>query len=252
MVGPNVPEHSLDSTRPAKLTTTTDGIFIDTNISHPRLPGKSIITSQPTSYRVGGHSRSRGRGLNRTNDNNRERLRNNRPRPHEQYQENQRILCELFTTKHFKKYILVKSYDNCNLRGINVIEANRVNKSLTVKSKPKKITELRDVSLLVEVTSEEQSNQICILTKLDRAEVAVTEHARLNQIQGMIRCANKPNCEIDTILVALKEFNVTNIHQIKKKSNDSYQHTNIYILTFNACELPKQVNIGWSHCEVRE
>ena len=52
----------------------------------------------------------------------------------------------------------------------------------------------------MEVASEEQSNQMLTLTKLDKAEVAVMEHARLNQIQGTIRYANKPNYKIDIIL----------------------------------------------------
>ena len=88
------------------------------------------------------------------------------------------------------------------------------------------------------------SDQIRTLPKWYEIKPAVIEHASLNLIQGIIRYANKPNYGIDMLLEALKEHNVTNIHQIKKKSNDTYQHTNIFILTFNACELPKQVNVS--------
>ena len=48
----------------------------------------------------------------------------------------------------------------------------------------------------MEVVIEEQSNQIRKRTKLDKAEAAVAEHSRLNQIQGTIHYTNKPNYEI--------------------------------------------------------
>jgi len=174
-----------------------------------------------------------------------------RIRPHERWQENQRILEDLFTTKQYTKYFLIRSTNGSNLAESNVVQAYR-EMTIHLKGKPKKVNELRDGTLLVEVASEEQSKLIRTLKKLDRHEVQVTEHPKLNQVQGTIRYRNQPNYSNEEIVAALSDSNVTAIYQVKKKVAGQLQPTNIYIVTFNLCHLPKDVHIGWTKCEVRE
>jgi len=228
------------------------------NLPHPRLPGESSELPQPST------SDNRGAQFTRRDNNNEEgtvpntgrartnnRRRNNRPRPHERYAESQRILENLFSNEDFTKFFTIKAKNGSSLAEINVIAANKqMNRILG--SKPRKVSELRDGSLLVEVANKQQSALIHTIKKLDQTDVEVSKHSKLNQVQGTIRYANKPNYSTAQILEALGEYKTSDIHQIKRKINGVYQHTNLYILTFDACQLPKYVSIGWSQCEVRE
>ena len=78
----------------------------------------------------------------------------NKLNPHERFKQNQLLLKETFTSKNYKNFFNIKSEENLNLANLNVIKAN---KQMTgqLKSRPKKVTELKDGGLLVEVNSEE-------------------------------------------------------------------------------------------------
>ena len=66
------------------------------------------------------------------------------------------LLEETFTSKNYKKFFNIKPEENLNLANIYVIKANK-QMTAQLKGRPKKVTELKDGSLLVEVNSEEQS-----------------------------------------------------------------------------------------------
>ena len=115
-----------------------------------------------------------------------------RLKPHEKYQQNQLLLEEMFNNTNYKRYITIKADEDCNLANINVSKAN---KQMTekLKGKTKKVTEIRDCNLLVEINIEQQSKLIRTITKLDEAKVTVTEHPSLNTVKGTIRYKNNPN-----------------------------------------------------------
>ena len=75
-------------------------------------------------------------------------------------------------TKIIKDSSLLKQII-CNLANIDVIKANK-QMSEQIKGKPRKVTELRDGSLLVEVSNEQQSKLIQSIVKLDETKVTVS------------------------------------------------------------------------------
>ena len=175
----------------------------------------------------------------------------NKLKPHELDRQNKLLLEETFASKNYKKFFNVKLEENLNLANINVIKANK-QMTAQLKGRPKKVTELKDGSLLVKVNSEEQSVLIRKIAKLDETKVTVVEHPTVNTIKGAIRYKNSPNFTEDDIFQELKQSQVTEIYRVKRKISDVIENTNIYILTFDRCILPKEVFIGWTRCEVKE
>ena len=110
-----------------------------------------------------------------------------------------------------------------------------------LKGKPKKITELRDGSLLVEVLNKQQSSNIANITNLDGVQVEVTQHAKLNQVKGTIRYIYQPKYSPDDILSELKNYHVTEIYQTKRYIDGILMDSPIYILTFEACTIPQEI-----------
>ena len=105
-----------------------------------------------------------------------------RPRPLERYQESQRLFQETFTNKYYKKYFIIRATSGENLAEINVIKAYKY-MTTELHGKPKRVSELRDGSLLVEVMNEEQSSLITNIRKLEGVDVVIAEYPTLNQIQ---------------------------------------------------------------------
>ena len=181
------------------------------NESHHRLPDESVNTSgvqqSPRNAEVGSEERNIRKNLRKQNNNNRtqqQRFNRFKLKPHQVYQHNQQMLEQLFANKYYKKFFVIKAKSSENLAEINVIKANKQLENI-LKGKPKKINELRDESLLVEVKDEEQSLRIKNINKLDKVDVTVVEHESLNRIKGTIKYKNQPRYKTEEILEALRE-----------------------------------------------
>lgn len=174
------------------------------------------------------------------------------PKQHETIR--QSSLNEIFAPrKSFPKFFIIKAENQEeNLSDINVIKANRELIKGLNGTKPKKVDELRDGSLLVEISNEEQSTLVTKITRLDNMRVKVTEHSYLNQTKGTIYYRNRCKYTDSEILEELASSNVANVYRTSRKIDGQQILNNIYILTFNSCHLPEDVNIGWNKCRVRE
>ena len=130
---------------------------------------------------------------------------------------------------------MIHANAGANLAEINVIKANKQMETI-LRGKPKKITELRGGSLLVEVKDEEQRLQIRSIKKLDETDVTTTEHASLNKVKGILRYKNQLRYSNEEILNTL--------HQVIKRVQGERIPTSISILTFESRILPREVTIG--------
>ena len=190
----------------------------------------------------GGRGRGRFRGVN------------NRLLPHEQVKLVQKeIFQDLFTTRAFTRFYTVKNSDSDgNLSSLNVIKANKELLRTLKGVKPKKVDEMRNGSLLIEVINEEQGLQLQTLKTLDNTSVQVMKHGFLNQTRGTIYYRNRCNYSEADILDELKEQNVSNVYRTTRKVAGETIPNNIYILTFESCLLPDEITIGWNRCNVRK
>lgn len=155
------------------------------------------------------------------------------------------------TIENFTKYFCITSDSGKNLSEINVIKANKEIERL-LGAPPKSITETRAGHLIIEVRNRNQSNNITNLTRLDTTAVKVEAHKTLNTVKGTIYYRNHPNYSTQELLEELEKFNVTEIYQTKRRINGTLCDQPVYILSFNVCNLPSQINIGWTKCSVRQ
>lgn len=174
------------------------------------------------------------------------------PRPHERIRE--LTMEDIFKpNRNFPKFFTIQAENPENdLSRLNVIKANRELIKCLNDSKPKKVDELRNGSLHVEIASEEQSRSIMKLKRLDNVPIVVSEHKYLNQTKGTIYYRNRCEYSNDELLEELAPCKVTDIYRTEKKVNGEQIPNNIYILTFNSCNLPEEINIGWNKCRVKE
>ena len=127
----------------------------DTQTSQPRLSGETFNTNMQPPNRSNPEAlrnyNNPCRGLKAANF--------TRRRPHQVYMDNLKQFEDTFANKYYKRYFIIKSKSGSNIAEFNVIKANNELKAV-IKRKPKAVTELRDGSLLVEVSNEQQSTRI--------------------------------------------------------------------------------------------
>ena len=157
----------------------------------------------------------------------------------------------MFTNRYYKKFFTISSTNGSSLAELDTMQASQ-ELARILKGYPIAVTEIRDGDLLVEVANEEQSYRILNTKVLNNTTVTVAPHGHLNQIKGTIRYPNKPRYTPEKILDHLREQKVSDLYQIKRKSDGVLVDTNIYILTFDAAHLPDIITIGWTRCEVNE
>ena len=114
------------------------------------------------------------------------------------------------------------------------------------------MNELRNGTLLVKVSTREQSAKVKYIRRLDGTPVNVKEHTTLNTTKGTIRCKRYLGLEDARILEELKKYDVTEIYRMKTKVDGELTQTGTMVLTFNRCKLPDSVKIGWNIFDVRE
>jgi len=238
---PSVISSQYVATPPNPLSTSRLRLTAESGQSTQPLPPLMAADSGDTN---GNNNASRGRNRGRGRRSQRSQ------RPHERLQRNLDLFETMFSTRSFKRFFQITPNGDTNLSMIDTIRANN---DLEVKlgGEPKKVTETRDGSLLVEVKNETQSQRIKNITRLHNSIVTVTEHATLNSIKGTIRYNNRPGYSDEQICAELVKYNATNVKKINRATNLQSAAT-LYIVTFDNCTLPKEVKIGWTKLEVRE
>lgn len=153
---------------------------------------------------------------------------------------------------NYKRFYIIKPRNpEINIwKEVDTIKANRELERI-LKGPPKRITELLNGTLLIEVANFTQSQKIVQINKLDNTDVETVEHNSLNFTKGTIRSERYAELDDDILLDELSKYGVTEIYKIKKRSGDSLINTGTIILTFDRCELPPSVKISWISLDVR-
>ena len=234
--------------------------LVHDNTTQPR---QSFDTLQPFEHPPYGQGSIRGNQRNQPTQNRRGRnLRGRTGRakrnllPHEEYQENQRKMTEMFSNKYYKSFYIIKAKSGENLAAIDTRRANRQILS-KLGGRPKSVNEVTDGNLIVEVHNEYQGQQIQQINKLADVEVEVTPHPTLNQVKGTIYYRNPREYTTDEIMDDINEnkndnYKVTDVYRIKRKRDGLLEDTPIFILTFEASTLPDDIYLTWLKCPVRE
>lgn len=115
----------------------------------------------------------------------------------------------------------------------------------------KKVTKLRDGSLLVEIHNPEQSAKLLEIKNIGNTPVSIIPHPRLNITKGTINCPDLKNCTKEEIIENTADQKVTDILRLKKRINGELMETNTYIVSFKLTSIPEFLYIGFNRCKVR-
>ena len=157
---------------------------------------------------------------------------------------------EIRLTSPYKRFLTIKATDDAvDLRKINTIKAYE-ELSACLGGSPE-LSETRKGTLILQSRNEQITRKAKTIESLAGVPVTVEDHDRLNEARGTIWYANHPNFSEEEILNALEKYGVKNVYRTKRKQNNTLIPTSIYILTFNNCNLPTSVLLGWTKCSVR-
>lgn len=138
-------------------------------------------------------------------------------------------------------------------------------RSMSPLGRMRNITRQRDGSILIETSSQEQTQRVLNLKKIGNREVVVTEHPRLNSVKGVVKCWDFVDMDEEELLIELKDQKVTAIRQLKRKpspidmrmaqqrneNSPQWKDTGTYIVTFALPEVPSKMKAGYLELDVR-
>ena len=119
------------------------------------------------------------------------------------------------------------------------------------------IKNLRNVSILVEVDKETQSQKLLKTTKLNltmdnAVPIDVSPHYSLNTKKGVIRCPDMKDCTDDKILEGLKAKGLIKLDRISIFRDGQRKPTGTFLLTFQNQTLPKYIRVGYYRVAVSQ
>ena len=142
----------------------------------------------------------------------------------------------------FAKFIVLTSLDK--EKPLTKISPFAIQKTIqSVSGDVKKVTKMRNGSLLVECIKQKQSKNLLSLTSILDTPVSSTPHRTLNYCQGIVRNRDHDLADIseEEICQELKPQNISKVKRFTKKANGQIIKLNTYLLTFALSSAPSHI-----------
>ena len=150
----------------------------------------------------------------------------------------------------YKRFINIKHSDeNQKMTDLNPFDVDRKLKTVLGKKHSCKVSTTRSGLLLIEVDRRDLFDKLLKTTKIGDIPVVITENQTLNSSKGIVYCDNPEVKKMDDeqLLKEMKNQDVTHVYRIKKRTGpDSWEPTNLLVITFARTILPKHVKIGYN------
>ena len=118
--------------------------------------------------------------------------------------------------------------------------------------KPKKISQVRDDTLLIEVCRPDQAKKLLNdIKKIAGAGMSISANKHLNHVKGVVYSRHLMNYTEDVLCKELGDQGVTEVQRIKKKEGSDLVDTPLLILTLDLEKLPDKIMAAWHVLEVR-
>lgn len=144
------------------------------------------------------------------------------------------------------RFLVVSSADEA--RPISKLSPFAVQKGFAgISSRLTKIKRMRDGSLLVECTTQRDSELLMRSNDknfVDRP-IKVSAHRSLNTSKGVIRCRDLAEMTEAEIREELASQGVLHVHRVQIKKGETRVPTGTYFLTFCTSLLPKSIRVGY-------
>ncbi|XP_064077897.1 uncharacterized protein LOC135195554 [Macrobrachium nipponense] len=197
--------------------------------------GSNIVTMEPFSSPV--LERKKNAKVNSRNLN----IQNNKKGKME-------ILPGMYELVSYNKFIVLRLEDDV-LQNISVFKASReIN---NVCNSVPKIRPQNDGTLLVKVSSPEQSEKLLKMNTLVGQKVTCFPHPIHNQSQGVIYAPELLLLDNEEIQQELEGQNVAKVVGMRKEVGDQIVPLATLILTFNTFKLPNAIKAGWLNFKVK-
>ena len=144
----------------------------------------------------------------------------------------------------YPRYLVISSQED----GFKKISPITVCKTLNSHvGEPEGVRRLKNGTLLVHVTNQDQTRKLQDLEVFAGVAVKVTPHNTLNTCKGVIYSSESHLCSDDELIEWLEDYKVSYIQRLPQRSGTGQ----LVILTFNTTVLPRSVPVGFEWCRVR-
>lgn len=159
------------------------------------------------------------------------------------------VMPGMYEPVSFEKYIVVKSVDGCSINDLDIFEVHR--SLVKACGREPKIMPQGDGSLLVEVSSPEESSKLRALTSVPGATVSCSPHATMNQSRGVVFSRDLLRYSEERLVNELKNYDVTSVRRVQRKVDGVLTPTPTLFITFNRLVLPKTLKLAWLNLNVK-
>ena len=149
------------------------------------------------------------------------------------------------TSDSFAKFIVLSSLDE--EKPLTKMSPFAINKTIQATAgEVKKVTKMKNGSLLVECTRQQQSRNLLSLTSILENPISATPHRTLNSSQGIVRDRDRDLKDMseEEICKKLESQNITKVKRFTKKIDHEIVKLNTYLLTFGTSKAPDYIYIG--------
>ena len=157
------------------------------------------------------------------------------------------ILPGVFELISYNKFLVIQ-FENL-VGNINPFKANKEIVSLC--GREPKIRSQGDGSLVIEVSSPEESERLMEMTKLVGHNVKCIPHPTFNQCRGVIYAPELLSIDADEIQSELEEQNVIKVVRMMKKDREQLIPLPTLVLTFKTYKMPNTIKAGWLNFKVK-
>ena len=134
-------------------------------------------------------------------------------------------------------------------RPVNCFKANK--EIINICGNSPKVRPQGDGSLVIEISSPDESERLLKVTKLHGHKVSCIPHPTYNQSKGVIYAPELLTIDTEEIQSELKEQNVVTVVRMMKKVENGHIPLPTLILTFNSYRLPNIIKAGWLTFKVK-
>ena len=171
------------------------------------------------------------------------------PRFRKKEEQNNAASLAFGATLRYNKFLVIKRKDELKMQDLDMFVLYK--ELMMCCTREPKISSLKDGTLLIEVSSPQESEKVSDLTILDGKEVEVEAHKQLNNVRGVIRSLELMKYPAEKIKQELADQGVIDVKQMMKTVNEVDIPLPTYVLTFNLLKLPEMIRAAWLRIKVR-
>ena len=159
------------------------------------------------------------------------------------------ILPGVFEALDYSKFLVVKLDDEKRFQDMDMFEVNE--EIASICEREPNIVRQSDGSLLIEVTSLEESKKLQSLTLLSGSSARCFPHRTLNTCKGVIRSVDLMKYSEERLEKEFRSQKVIEVKQMKRSSNGNITPLPVYVLTFDLLRLPPIIKAAWLRLQVK-